>query len=352
MAQRLRPAKMETLVVWLLPDPTDSGAHLQAQLALFEKKNPGVHVYLRRADAQEFLADQAVPPDLVLFAPGALAEPSRRLLPLAMEGDLSADVLAAGQSGGAQYALPLWFAPSVLAVPTALLPMPQGTPAPSQSSLFSMTPPPGQGIPLQDMQTPDASQLPWKSLVSPGALAKPQGFALQQLLSMCPSSLREALVASLTQSVGSPAATSPSPGRGAPKKTPPPAPSARVLSLAAYRRAVAAGQDLAAFPMTPAATENLLLLGLCRDSPAAQGLLRHLLSPEAQNDLVIHGLLPVSSAATPFFQDGLTAALAASYRAMLLFPNAFEHTPQEILSLCLDGFTRRVDPAETLLRLR
>jgi hypothetical protein len=118
----------------------------------------------------------------------------------------------------------------------------------------------------------------------------------------------------------------------------------------ACQKAIAAGEALVPFPMTPAASDNLLFIGLCRDSEPARAFLKHLFSPAPREALASFGLLPTLPLALP--SDPLYASLTALYANNPVFPNAFEHTSQELQALCLDGFTRQVDPAETLLRLR
>ncbi|NLV57879.1 MAG: hypothetical protein GXY67_03830 [Clostridiales bacterium] len=360
MAEHLRPAKTQPLILWILSDPTVSGSYLSRQIALFEKEKPGVRVFLRKADAIELTAPEAVLPDVLLFGPGAFGQPSRILLPLSADMGLSPAMLLAGQSAMIQYALPLWLAPSVLAVPSALLPS-QAVPSlePTQSSLFHLgTPPPGGGG-GSGVETPpflpDASAISWEDLIKPGVLVPPKGMALQQLLSMCPASLRTAFVNNLANQGRINSTPSPTPPQsrtrllgGKPQATP--LPNVQVLSLSACQKAIAAGEALVPFPMTPAAGDNLLLLGLCRDSEPARAFLKHLFSQEAREALTPYGLLPTLPQGHS--TDPLYAGLATLYANNPVFPNAFEHTLEELQALCLDGFTRQVDPAETLLRLR
>lgn len=358
MAPRLRPSKTQPLVIWLLTDPTEGGTHLSRQISLFEKQNPGVRVFLRKADATELLAKETVLPDVLLFGPGAFGEPGKALLPLALDMGLSPAALMAGQSAMVQYALPLWVAPSVLAVPASLLPLEIAPASPTPSSFFQLgTPAPQEeGTPLgQEPPLPQASEIPWASFLLPDVLLQPKGMALQQLLSMCPADFRAALVEGLLrQGTDTPRPTSP-PAQGKsvlPKgkaQTAAP-PAARVLSLNACQRATAAGEALVPFPMTPAASENVLFLGLCRESEPALAFVKHLFSQEARGALSSFGLLPTVPANPS--ADPLYGSLSALYANNPLLANAFEHTAQELQALCLDGFARQVDPVETLLRLR
>ncbi len=361
MSPRLRPSKAQPLVIWLLRDPTDSGKHLRKQIALFEQANPSARVFLRNGDAQDLLAENAVLPDVVLFAPGDLLSPGQVLLPLVATHSLSPALLLAGQSALTQYALPLWFSPNLLAVPSSLLPPALvATPQPTASSFFALSTPLPQADAPQTQEVPalpDTSSLPWEIFVTQGALALPQGVALQQLLSMCPLPKREALVRALT---AQPAPALPTPSaapsaqvRGASRSAgATPTAITRVLSLAAYRSAEASGQALLPFAMTPATTEHALFVGLCKDNSLSRSFVTYLLSPAAAEGLYAQGLLPASPIVSFPGGDALYAQLVTLYAANPLLPNAFEYRLQELHALCLDAFTRLQDPVETLLRLR
>lgn len=226
------------------------------------------------------------------------------------------------------------------------------TPAPS--SFFQLgVPAPGEAGQAQEgEQLPQASDIPWKALV-PDGLPAPKGMALQQLLSMCPEHLRGAMVQGVAGQKDQASRPGPTPAQGPAARgkaqTAPP-PSARVLSLAACRKALAAGEALIPFPMTPAASEQALFIGLCRDSEPGRALLAQLFSQEAREGLAAFHLLPTVPTSLP--SDSLYGSLGALYANSPLLANAFEHTRQELEALCLDGFIRQADPVETLLRLR
>ena len=187
MDERLRPARMRTLTVWLMPGGVDDRKLLGEACAAFEKEQPGVRVFLRTVTAEEWTAEDAVLPDVALLATGSLTIPEQVLLPLTGMGETA----ASGRSGGTDYAVPLWLEANVLSLPAEWT---SSTPltAPTQ------TPLPGLASPAPQ-ETEDgwlaAEDLPWRRLLEPGALALPQGVALQQLLFLCPAQIRNELAA-------------------------------------------------------------------------------------------------------------------------------------------------------------
>ncbi len=78
----------------------------------------------------------------------------------------------------------------------------------------------------------------------------------------------------------------------------------------------------------PATSDRVRYAAICRQGEDAQAFVQCL----QQADPMPHGLRPAADAA--------------------ILPNAFAHTRQELLSICLDAYQRREDPAQTLLRLR
>lgn len=354
MAERLRPEKARTLTLWVMRDNTAGEKYLGQQIALFEQQHSGVRVFLRKTDLTDLTAEGAVLPDMLLFSPGAFGNPAEVLIPLMNVPGVCAEGLLSGQSGGTQYATPLWLAPSVLTLPVEWLPEEISiTTAPTASSFFDLaTPAPTQSQSETQRQLGEAD-IPWEKLLIPGALALPEGMAQQQLLSMCPTDMRPALVAALAANESTPtsAPTSAGKGQSAPRATQGPG-SAKVMTLAAYEAAIGSGQPLCGFAMSPATTQNVLLAGLCRDSDLARMFLEQLLSGDAQAALSGYSLLPVISVENTLPAGTLTAQLLEKYQRGLLLPNSFEYTAQELESLCRDGFLRNADPVETLLRLR
>lgn len=196
---------------------------------------------------------------------------------------------ACAQSGGSAYALPLWLSPEVLALPEEW-----------------------------QMEEPD-----WEKLLSPDGLMLPEGVTLQQLLLSCAPGLRPALRALADQ----------------PERTP----KARVMSLARFHQT----EGMAALPLRPAVCARVRFGSLCRDGELARDFLSFLW--EQRGQAAQKYLLPVAMAAEG---DGLMASLSELYGENPTLLNAFSHTREEISALCLDGFLRGVDPAETLLRMR
>ncbi len=379
MAPRLRPQKTRTLTLWLMQDIVGGSKYIDQQIALFEKANPGVRVFLRRADSGDLEAQEAVLPDVLLFGLGAFPEPDKVLRSLAGIEGVSPEALACGKSRGEQYGVPLFLAPHVLAIPTEWMPTESvPTPVPRESSFFDLGTPAPTGSPRAEPEglaggengdlaqaeglAPKQPDIPWSLLLEPGALVPPEDVPLQQLLAMCPLSLRAGLCQAVLSPQATPVPTPQKQGKIRPTPAQAQGSKAQVMTLAAYEAAVAAGQDIYGFPMTPAVTEKVLLAGLCQNNDLAKAFIRHMLSPQAQGSLWAHGLLPVAAGqgGSPQKTEGQLAPgqslmaqhLDTLYQTNLFFPSAFEYTPQERKALCLDGFVRGADPVQTLLRLR
>lgn len=193
------------------------------------------------------------------------------------------------QSGGCVYALPLWLSPEVLAVP--------------------------EGWQMEELD--------WERLLSPDGLELPEGVALQQLLLSCAPALRPSLRALENQ----------------PERKP----LARVMTLSRFHQT----EGMTALALCPAVCTRVRFAGLCRDGELARAFISFLW--EQRGAAVERHLLPMAMAVDG---DALTVSLSALYGQNAMLPNAFSHTKEELRSLCLDGFRRGVDPAETLLRMR
>lgn len=342
---RLRPARLRTLTVWLMPGDVGDRKLLGELCAAFEKERDGVRVFLRVVTADEFTGENAVLPDVALFETGDIAVPEQLFLPLADAAD------ASGSFAGVQRAVPLWLAPHVLSIPQSWLrEAAPHTPRP-QSLLAAAT-----AVPQEEPDRvlfPDA--VPWAMLLQPGAVEKPEGVGWQQLLASCPQEMRPQLSAAVLghlQPTPTPAAdrvTTLPASRGA-SPTPLPAISApaRVETLSAHQARLSKGEALAACLLTPAVSHRVRYAALCRASEDAQAFVQFLLAH--QPSALAHGLIPPGcSAAHP---DALTQALVDAFRKPGTLPNAFAHTRQEILQWCADGFARGEDPVRTLLSLR
>lgn len=323
MDERLRPARMRTLTVWLMPGGVDDRKLLGEACAAFEKEQPGVRVFLRTVTAEEWTAGDAVLPDVALLATGSLTIPEQVLLPLTGMGETA----ASGRSGGTDYAVPLWLEANVLSLPAEWT---SSTPlaAPAQ------TPLPGLASPAPQ-ETEDgwlaAEDLPWRRLLEPGALALPQGVALQQLLFLCPAQIRNELAALGRQEASEDA-------------------QAYVCTLGEHLSAVRGGEGRAACLLMPAVSDRARYGALCRDSEEARAFLRFLAAEAWQARAAETGMIPAQQHAEP--SDALVRAAVERFWEGMALPNAFSHTVQERQSLCLDAFLRAADPVETLLRLR
>lgn len=294
MDERLRPARLHTLTVWLMPDDLQDKRLLAALCTAYEKQTPGARVFLRSVSEDEWMQPQTVLPDVVLFGTGAIHQPRSLLRPLTGLGDEEA---SAGCSGGVCYAAPLWLSPNVLVLPSDWA----GEPSPT---------------PLFGLDTPDEAAeeqtIPWDRVTAPGGLTLPEGVALQQLLLAAPAAVRQNLR---------------SQSRGA----------ARVTQLCQLK-------DQTGRALTPVLCDRVRYAGLCGDDQQGRDFLAFLL--QNRNRAAASGYLPYG---LRLEGDSLPAALS---RTTPVIPNAFAHTRQELNALCLDAFRRGQDPVETMLRLQ
>lgn len=288
MHPSLRPPVTQTLTVWLLPEDAGDAQCIRKLCSTFEKQNRGVRIFLRKVTADELYGETAILPDAVLFVTGEITQDT--LIPLAVEGLED----SSGTSGSVRYAAPVWYAPTVLSYPS---------------------------------QWGDD---PWPMLTRADTLALPSGVALQQLMMTCPPSLLPEVVAAALGRA-SPSPSPAPPGDSLPRsrgRTPTPAPTAvhqaKVLTAAQHAQR---GEGFSALTLSPAVSDRVRYIALCRDSDPARAFLHFLM----QADIAEYGLEPAPAS---------------------VLPNAFAHTRQEIAQLCLDGFTRMADPAQTLLMLR
>ena len=320
MDERLRPAQMRTLTVWLMPGGIDDRKLLSEACAAFEKEQPGVRVFLRTVTAEEWTAPDAVLPDVALLATGSLNIPEKVLIPLAgME-----EAGASGRSGGVTYALPLWLEANVLSLPAEWIEA-TSTAQPTASALLASPPPDKE---TSGILAPE--DLPWRRLLEPGGLTLPEGVALQQLMFLCPVQTRDELAALGTETAGEA--------------------QARVCTLGEHLAAVRGGEARVACLLMPAVSDHVRYAALGRDSEEARAFVGMLASADWQARAAAMNMVPALE------QDGaeneLTHAALERFSQGMTLPNAFSHTAQEMKSLCLDAFLRSADPVETLLRLR
>lgn len=344
--ERLRPAQMQTLTVWLMPGDVGDRKLISQLCAAFEKENDGVRIFLRVVTADEFTGETAVLPDVALFETGDLAVPEKIFLPL--EEGLG----SSGQFAGVQRAVPLWLAPNVLSIPQSWLHGERAAVPKTDSLLAAAT-----AVPEQDVNALlDAEALPWTMLLQRGALEESEGVGWQQLLACCPAELRAQLVSAMLGKDAEVAVPSPEPedwvttipfSRTA-SPTPMPAVTepARLETLLQHQTRLKKGEAVSAF-IPVAVSERVRYAALCRDGEQARGFVQFLM--QQREEALAHALIPPGvEKAVP---DQLIQALLDAYRVTAL-PNAFVHTREEIRQLCAEAFARCEDPMRTLLGLR
>ena len=307
MDERLRPPRMRTLTVWLLPSQMDDRRLIAQACTAFEKEQKGVRVFLRKADGEELTAPDAVLPDVALFETGGVNMPEKVFVPLLGEQESS------GMYAGVSYAVPLWLSPNVLCMPQSWFSQESGAETYGESLLASSTP-----VPQQDRRIVEVQEVPWQQVFQ--ALERPKGVALQQLLCMCPYALRQQLSSAAS-------------GDGAKVRT-----LKQALGDASSTLCV----------MTPAVSDQVRYAALCRDGEDARAFVQFL---RRWNDAALaSGLLPLDqSAESP---DALVKKAQVLFAGTHTLPNAFAHALPELTALCADAFDRCADPVETLLKLR
>lgn len=314
MDERLRPPRMRTVTVWLMPGRTGDAGLISQACAAFEKAHPGVRIFLRVADAQELYGEDAVLPDAVLFDTGSVNLPEKAFLPLAGGTESSA------MQAGASYALPLWLSPSVLSLPQSWL-SDDARKEPSSPSLLAAAPP----VSEERREVIGAADVPWERLSEPGALSCPDGVALQQLMCMSPVRLSGALSAPYQEI------------------------HAQVVPLRDHLKSIREGKMVAACLLTPAVCDRVRYAALCRDGQDARDWLAFLQEGMASKTLDA-GFIPLQPQGAS--AEGITQAALELFSGVHTLPNAFAHTRSELEQLCREGFERAQDPVETLLRLR
>ena len=359
VSELLRPAEQRTLMLWLISDDTGSLRLLKTLCADFERANAGVRVYLRKADASELTAPDAVLPDAVLFSVGDLSEPQRCFRVVADDCGVRSDALAAGAYRLAQYAVPLWVSPTVLAVPNAWAERPAPTARPTSASPFGLGTPLPQATPAPSESAAEAPVIPWPRVAA--AVAMPDCPAdVFQLMAACPleqrGELRETLgrweTAFLRKASPKPSRKGLGDGEGGGERLTAYAANAdgeaaRVMTLSDYRKARQNGQELSGFALSPAFYGRALFFGACGESDDVSRLRAFLLaSPKlAENDL-----LPMVGDALPDVSD--LDGMAELLRGALVLPNAFAHGRAELQALALAAMRDGSDPVTQILRLR
>jgi hypothetical protein len=100
-------AERRVLRVWICESWMGSTAWMERQCADFEDAHAGVSVRIRRAQPAELVEAGAVLPDVLLFAPGVVADPEPLLAPIYGETPVRAELAAAGRWRDVQWAIPV-----------------------------------------------------------------------------------------------------------------------------------------------------------------------------------------------------------------------------------------------------
>lgn len=121
-ARSLLPERERAVLrVWVTETFTGSLSCVTRAAQRFEKDNPGVNVRVRRAQADEYTAPDAVLPDVALYMPGIFSAPETLFVPLAEDGRVRAAYLSAGKWQDTLYGLPVLAGAYGLMVNDALL---------------------------------------------------------------------------------------------------------------------------------------------------------------------------------------------------------------------------------------
>ncbi len=322
---RLLPPKTRTLTVWLASDSVNDGRLINELCAAYEKERTGVRIFLRRVDGNELNDPKGVPPDIALYSTGDMRDPAQKALPLGTESGISGGLAAAGMSAGACYGLPLWYDVPVLAYPKAWLKTAALLKRESNSYFELQTQPPAADA----KPFADASDIPWRDIVTPGAMKPPQGTEWQQLMSICPPAAAGELASALKA------------GQQSNSK-------ARIDCYSKMRGSVS--EELCVYPLIPAASHRVRFASIMRGGNDARDFLEWLLGDSAQESALLRGLMP--SLVPKEIAEPELAALAELYSNGAIHPNAYERTKQELYTICEDAFYRGENPALTLLKLR
>lgn len=324
---RLKPAPSRTMVVWVTSWMEEDRTLISSLCSAFEKQQPGLRIFLRRVDAAELYAPDAVLPDVVLHATGDVLSPGDALLPLALPEGFAEDAVASGRSQGSLYGVPLWYSPMVFSVPKAWFNEEDGTQtqpsATDGQAYFTLETP----VPKVQEEPVTFADVPWRRLTETGHIVSESGIGLAQLTLQCPLTIREEL------------------RRLTPEIRKPQTGEAAVCSLASH---MAREQDNHCLLMSPPAGQRVRYVSLCREGEDAQAFVRFLLQEEAQTAAVSAHLLPMVT--TGIADNTLAAQMISGGEPFL--PNAFQMDVAAMDQLCIQGFHKGEDPVATLLKLR
>lgn len=124
-------AQRRLIRIWVCSSIGGGESWLRDCLKAWEKKNPGAMTFLRTVSPEELSREDAVLPDVLLYAPGSITAPQELFVPLSNASGIREPLLRAGRWQMQQYGLPLCYAGYALAIDSAAEPHLAVTPAPT-----------------------------------------------------------------------------------------------------------------------------------------------------------------------------------------------------------------------------
>ena len=325
------------LRIWVTGSPGGGQAWLTRQLAAYEKQHPGVMTHLRSVPPQELSSPDAVPPDMVLCLPGDVTDPAEHFTPLPADAALREPLLQCGRWQGTQYALPLCWGAWVLAIDSALDPVPATTPGPA--TLL------GRPAATDAPATPPVYPLEAASGADQ-ALQSPGGAALLTLAELLAADERPPLPADLAQLSSADVYAAFQARRT----------TTAMLTTGqaiAFSGIVSAGKGFPFRMMAPdsVVTDQVWLACLTPDAPpVAADLLTFLTSAKAQAELTTQGLHTVRDDLT-LYAAGFSAQVESAARSDLTAVNAFLQA-EEARAIAWQAFQGTLDLSVALDALR
>jgi len=314
-----RPERL-VLRVWICENWMGSTAWIEKQCALFQRAHPGVNLRVRRAQISELTAEGAVLPDLLLFAPGVLADPQALLSPIHGELPIRDEIAAAGRWRGRQWGVPIAMGGYALLVNNEGFPDPE-QPVLDQENLAAATQPAKGKQPARyALQCASGETLAYPAalLAQGGALSGgwPQGIAALRGGDILPGDFALCTIDKAYADFT----------------------ARRVMALLGTQRdlrkfsaltEVGKGFDFRVVPPRQVFTDQLLLGGILQGAKEelCAELLWQLVGAEAQQALTEYGLFPVRGDVTGYNANNtpwLHAMALSLATEDIWVPNAFE----------------------------
>ncbi len=304
------------LRIWTVDSPGGASSWLTGQLRQWEKQHPGVTTYVRQVSSDMLTEEDAVLPDIVLYAPGDVASPEGLFMPLSggaadRDGLLREELLRCGRYRNVQYGLPLCWGAWVLAINSSLEPGSAATPAPTTllgkpvaTDQADATPTPGYPLPAASRADCALQSPAGTALFTLGTLLDdmarpplPEGFAQSPSGEVYSGFLRQAWATAMLTTGQLTALTS------------------LASSGGAFPFRALTAQDVI--------TDQVWLASVTPDAPKeAALLLAHLTSAPAQEALSAQGLFPVR-ADMALYAAGTAGLVEAASRHGLAAINAY-----------------------------